>query len=77
LCVFIISATCGFMITIAHRYFPVDMPIMIKLCAEIFSGFLGLVVGLLISRYIAVHLSAIRFLAERAPIFAKFLPKSA
>ena len=77
ICIAIIAILSGSMIQLTIELINPNFSSTIRLCAEILAGAIGLIVGGLITRYIAVRLPAIRFLAERAPLFAKLFPKFA
>jgi len=82
ICIAIVAISCGSII-----YLTIDLidanftntirSSTIKLSAEVLAGAVGLIIGGLITRYIAVRLPAMRFLIERAPRFAKLFPKIA
>ncbi|WP_081733808.1 lipopolysaccharide biosynthesis protein [Methylomonas sp. 11b] len=74
-CIVIIALASGAMIQLIIHLIGSSFNIQIRLVAEIFAGGAGLLFGAFIVRYIAVHLSAIRFLAGRSGVFSKFLPK--
>ena len=77
LCIAIIAISTSLMIWSVSELIGSNFTSMIKLGAEILAGATGLLLGFLITRYVAVRLPAVRFLADRAPIFAKFFPKFA
>lgn len=77
LCIAIISASSAAMIQLLVEVMDERFTSTIRLCVEIAAGALGLLLGGLISRYIAVRLASIRFLANRSPLFTKLLPKFA
>jgi hypothetical protein len=74
-CIVIIAISSGAMIQLMVYLIDSSFNVQTRLGAEIFAGGTGLLFGGLIVRYIAVHLSAIRFLAGRSRVFSKFLPK--
>jgi lipopolysaccharide exporter len=73
----IIALSTGLIIWSVSEIIEPTLSSLIRLGAEILAGTIGLLLGFLITRYIAVRLPAICFLAERAPIFSKFFPKFA
>jgi len=75
LCIAIISISSGSMIWITVELLSPAFTNTIRLCAEILAGAIGLLMGGVITRYIAIKLSAIRYLALRSPLFAKLFPK--
>jgi O-antigen/teichoic acid export membrane protein len=74
-CIAIIALASGAMIQLIIHLIDSSFNIQIRLAAEIFGGGAGFLFGAFIVRYIAVRLSAIRFLAGRSRGFSKFLPK--
>ena len=77
LCIAIITVSTSVPIWSISELMSPNVISIIRLSAEIVVGAIGLLLGILITRYIAVRLPAIRFLAERASIVAKLLPKFA
>ena len=73
----IVAISTSLMIVLTSELISPDFTSVFRLCAEIVAGAIGLLLGFLISRYLAVYLPAIHFLAERSPIFAKLFPKFA
>lgn len=76
-CITLIGSLSGALIHLTTTLMPSSIISAIRLGLEILAGAVGLLLGGLISRYLAIYLPAIRFLAERSPRFAKFLPKFA
>jgi len=77
LCIVIMAISTGLMINLTSELLSTSFAITVRLCAEIVSGVIGLLLGGIITRYIAIRLPAIRFLLERAPRLAKLFPKFA
>ena len=77
LCIAIITVSTSVPIWSISELMSPNVISIIRLSAEIVVGAIGLLLGILITRYIAVRLPAIRFLAQRASIVAKLLPKFA
>lgn len=76
-CILIISMSSGLSIYLVMDLVPLYLSSVVRVCIEIILGALGLLLGMLVIRYVAVRLDAIRFLANRSPRFAKLLPKFA
>ncbi len=74
-CMVIVAILTGLTILLTITLLDKNLYILLRLCAEILAGAMGLMLGCLITRYLLVRLPAIRFLSEQAPIIAKFFPK--
>lgn len=77
LCMIIVAISSSLTILLISELIGSHFNNVIRLSAEVLAGAVGLLLGFLITRYIAIRLPAIRFLAVQAPIFAKILPKFA
>lgn len=76
-CIFITAGTTGLTIWSVAEVIDPAFNAIIRLAAEIFAGLIGLLFGFLITRYIAIKLPAMCFLAERAPLVSKIFPRFA
>jgi O-antigen/teichoic acid export membrane protein len=72
-CVAIVAVCSGLSILVVFQNLEATVPSFIRLGVEILAGAIGLLTGILVVRMLAARLSAIRFLAIRAPRFAKLL----
>ena len=76
-CITIIAGATGLMVWSVTEVIDPAFNAIIRLGAEIFAGLTGLLFGFLITRYIAIKLPAMCFLAERAPLVSRFFPRFA
>ncbi len=74
LCIGIVSLSSAGMIQLAIELLDPSFSNIIKLIVEIASGGIGLLIGFIITRNIAIYLSAIRYLIKQSTIFSKAFP---
>jgi len=73
-CISIITVSSAGMIQLSIQLLNPNIPNIVKLIAEIMAGAMGLVIGFIITRYIAIHLPAIRYLINQSSSFSKAFP---
>ena len=73
-CISIITLSSAGMIQLSIQLLNLNIPNIVKLIAEIMAGAVGLIIGFIITRYIGIHLPAIRYLIKQSTIFSKAFP---
>lgn len=74
ICICIITLSSAGMIQLSIQLLNPNIPNIVKLITEIMAGAMGLIIGFIITRYIAIYLSAIRYLVKQSTLFSKAFP---
>lgn len=73
LCIAVVTAGAGAMIIAVSHMAPGDVPVVIRLLAEMLFGGIGLGLGLFLSRYIVSQHPALLYLTDRMPIVDRLM----
>lgn len=75
MCIAIVTLSTGLMIYATSTLLGDQVIAVYRLFAEILAGAVGLVLGFVLAKFIAIRLPAIRYLINQSNLFAKFFPK--